>query len=150
MKSLDVHDGFVGFDLSDRLPALDRIALVLHPTNQAPVAHRVRERRHRNLQFHAAALSFGPTRARAAATMSAMRGILAASRAPLYGVGISIPATRCTGASREKKQTSARVAAISAPAPAWRQSSSTISTRCVFLTDSAQVSQSIGLRLRRS
>src|SRR5690606_1254663 len=66
------------------------------------------------------------------------------------GKTLSQPVTRFTGDSSEYRQRSAISAATSAPKPAVRGASWTITIRPVLSTDPVSVSASSGTRLRRS
>src|SRR5690606_20671221 len=86
---------------------------------------------------------------RAAATIRSTEGRYWCSER-FSGNTLSHPVTRRTGATNEYRKCSAMIAAISAPKPAVRGASWTITARPVFETEAVTASASNGTRLRTS
>mmetsp|Transcript_32651 Transcript_32651/g.97411 ORF Transcript_32651/g.97411 Transcript_32651/m.97411 type:complete len:216 (-) Transcript_32651:601-1248(-) len=82
-----------------------------------------------------------------AASMSCSCGSASCSRLDAYGIGISAPVTRTTGASSSSNASSMMSDMISLATPDCGQPSSTTIARCVFLTDATIAARSSGLML---
>ena len=85
----ELHDGFVGLDLSERLATLHRVALVLQPFDEAPLFHRGRKRLHEDLRRHGLLDYSRYMTCLTAAMVFAASGLANFSRFFAYGMGTS-------------------------------------------------------------
>src|SRR6266513_1680985 len=146
----DFDGDLVGLDLDERLVLGDALADLLEPAQDlrarafgllrgSPDFDAAAHRKAHRLASHCMDWVMRPT-----------SGSAASSSTGLWGLGMSGMASRSIGASRLKKLSCARLAAISAPKPAVRLSSCTMRQRWVFSTEACTAALSQGDRVRRS
>src|SRR4029079_4410355 len=141
-RGRDLDRRLVGLDLDQRVVLGDLLALLDQPAGDLALGQAFAEVRELELVRH----QNSSKRRRAAATTRSTDGMYASS-IDQYGYGTSNPVTRSTGPRRSRIAFSATTAANSAPKPATRGASWTITTRPVFATDASNVSSSSGFRV---
>src|SRR6185503_3704525 len=140
----DLDRRLVGLDLDEGVVLGDVLPDLHKPARDLPLPHTLAQVGKLELVGHQKERT-----CRRASTTRAGEGMCSSS-SDQKGKGASYPVTRSTGPRRSRMAFSAKSAAISAPKPATRGASCTMTARPVLPTEARRVSSSSGLRERTS